>query len=305
MIQENAIPILDLDLGISGIDPVMDSVNTFMMIVEFQHNGSAYVADLSKGKPISIPLDFDGAQANHFGATKASRAPLELGGFVGDTAQGAGCNVDVLRLIPHCNGTHSESVGHIVNQAVPVHEVVGSSLMVGRVVSIEPVPVSQVGEESYRPDFEERDQLITAASLKEHFSNFENVHCLIIRTLPNSDSKTSREYSDVNQPAFFTVNAIEWIVAQGVNQLMVDLPSIDRMYDGGLLTNHHLFWNVPEATHELTESTRRDRTITEMVFVPDEITDGDYLVGLQVPSFCSDAAPSRPILYSFEQRTDQ
>ena len=34
-----------------------------------------------------------------------------------------------------------------------------------------------------------------------------------------------------------------------------------------------------------------------MIYVDDKIKDGHYLLNLQIPSFVSDAAPSRPIIY--------
>ena len=34
-----------------------------------------------------------------------------------------------------------------------------------------------------------------------------------------------------------------------------------------------------------------------MVFIPDEVEDGDYLLNLQIAPFFADVAPSRPILY--------
>ena len=76
----------------------------------------------------------------------------------------------------------------------------------------------------------------------------------------------------------------------------------DRMYDDGLLTNHHLFWNIPEGTHRLTADCHTGKTITEMIFVPDEITDGRYVLNLQIAPFCSDAAPSRPILFAIKEK---
>jgi hypothetical protein len=35
-----------------------------------------------------------------------------------------------------------------------------------------------------------------------------------------------------------------------------------------------------------------------MIFVPNEIKDGDYVLNLQIASFENDASPSKPILYS-------
>ena len=37
--------------------------------------------------------------------------------------------------------------------------------------------------------------------------------------------------------------------------------------------------------------------ITEMIFVSDQILDGDYLLNLQMASFENDASPSKPVLY--------
>ena len=41
-----------------------------------------------------------------------------------------------------------------------------------------------------------------------------------------------------------------------------------------------------------------DKTITEMIFVDDEIRDGLYLLKLQMPAFHTDAAPCRPVIYA-------
>ena len=103
-------------------------------------------------------------------------------------------------------------------------------------------------------------------------------------------------YSEKNEPPLLSVEAMELVNQIGVRHLLVDVPSVDRMYDDGLLTNHHLFWNVKEKTHELSTATEQDKTITEMIFVEDEIADGLYGLNIQVPAFCSDAAPSRPMI---------
>jgi arylformamidase len=40
--------------------------------------------------------------------------------------------------------------------------------------------------------------------------------------------------------------------------------------------------------------------VTELIYVPDEIPDGYYLLDLQMPPFMTDAAPSRPLLYQVQ-----
>jgi hypothetical protein len=123
---------------------------------------------------------------------------------------------------------------------------------------------------------------------------------LVVRTLPNDCAKrTSR--IDHDRPApFFTVDALRWIVDHDVRHLLVDLPSIDRVDDEGRLTNHHLFWSIPEGTQSLTDKCRRDCSITEWIFVPDEVIDGWYALCVQLPPWLADAAPSRPVLYPLE-----
>jgi hypothetical protein len=122
-----------------------------------------------------------------------------------------------------------------------------------------------------------------------------------VRTLPNDSGKQRRRYQETDPPAYFTIEAIEFINQLAVDHLLVDLPSLDRMRDEGLLTCHHIFWGVQENTHKLAASARSDKSITEMIFVPDEIPDGFYLLNLQVCAFSCDAAPSRPVLFKLRE----
>ena len=90
---------------------------------------------------------------------------------------------------------------------------------------------------------------------------------------------------------------MEYIVKAGVKHLLVDLPSIDRSNDDGKLNGHHLFWDVKSGQHQEDHDSKVNKTITEMIFVGEEIPDGPYLLNLQIAPFVSDAAPSRPLLY--------
>jgi kynurenine formamidase len=118
---------------------------------------------------------------------------------------------------------------------------------------------------------------------------------LVIRTLPNDDSKLTRSYGE-EIPPYFTTDAMEFIVQNNVKHLLVDLPSIDRIYDDGKLVNHRIFWNVEPGKFETNAATRTNATITELIYVHNNIDDGDYTLNLQIAPFQSDAAPSRPVL---------
>lgn len=257
-----------------------------------------YTVDLQAARPIAIPLDFSGPQPNHFGVSRAAQSAVEAGEFVGDTRRGGSCNVARLSLIPHCNGTHTESVGHIVDERLPVGSLAATALFPAILVTV-PVVEARGTDESYRPEPDHHDWLMTRRDLAtavEPLRPFP-AEALVIRTRPNREEKKTLAWGDDRQPAFLTMEAMRWIVDQGFDHLLLDMPSVDKMYDEGLLTNHHIFWNVPEGTHQQTPTTAGHRTITEMVFVEDEIADGRYLLNLQFAAFQSDAAPSRPILF--------
>ena len=81
---------------------------------------------------------------------------------------------------------------------------------------------------------------------------------------------------------------------QKVKHLLIDLPSIDKEKDEGALLAHKAFWNYPVTP-------RLDAFITELIYVPNEIKDGLYLLNIQIAPFETDAAPSRPILFKIQQ----
>ena len=261
--------------------------------------GKTYLVDLSRPKNLAIPLHFDGPQPNFFGASRARARPFRGDGFAGDTRQGASCNVSEIFMVPHCNGTHTEAVGHIVHAGRAVFESLPQSLMPAVVISVTPVPASETDEVS-RPPAGVRDKLITRAALAAEIAGYraDELTALVVRTLPNGMLKKTAEYGDRLRPPFFTADATTYLMERGVLHLLVDIPSIDKMRDEGKLTNHHIFWNVPEGTQDTTHDMRADKTITEMVFVDDETSDGLYLLNLQVPAFHADAAPCRPVIYS-------
>ena len=78
---------------------------------------------------VSIPLDFKGPQVNFFSVDHASASPYRSENVIGDTVQGGGCNFDTITFIPHCCGTHTECVGHIVNDDVYINDILPDTLV--------------------------------------------------------------------------------------------------------------------------------------------------------------------------------
>lgn len=238
-----------------------------------------FVADLS------IPLRFNGSQPTAYGVAAASSEPVRAGSLVGDTRQGGSVNFEQYTFIPHCNGTHTECVGHITDERISVRECLLDVIFPAMLVTVE-------------PERNGNERVIDAIALGSKMAD-RNVRvplALIVRTLPNDERKLTAEYGEANIPPYFTPDAMEIIVECGFKHLLVDMPSIDRIFDDGKLVNHRIFWNVDPGRREANSNTRIHSTITEMIFVPNEIEDGEYLLNLQIAPFESDCAPSRPIL---------
>ena len=256
-----------------------------------------YRADLSQAKSIAITLLPNGEQPSHFGAPACTSQTLEGDGFVGDTKRGGSCNVNQLTMIPHCNGTHTESIAHIIDELVPVSNVIENAIFPSTLITLESVTASEVND-AYLPNFDQDNQVITRAQLEESLKNYSDAQLegLVIRTLPNHQVKQSMTYDSTHYPIYLTNDAMTYIVERKVKHLMVDFPSVDKMYDDGMLSNHRIFWNVENGSTKKSESSFTNKTITEMVYVDDSLEDGAYLCNLQLPKIETDAVPSNPEL---------
>lgn len=241
---------------------------------------------------ISIPLRFNGPQPNAYGVERAVSHACEAGDIVGDTRRGGSVNFEQYKFIPHCNGTHTECVGHITHERISVRECLQDVLVPAFLVTVEP--------ESLNGDFVIRREAFQDSDLTEVLHPCNKI-ALIVRTLPNDDSKLTREYGEGTIPPYFSLDAIDWMVDHNVKHLVVDLPSIDRIFDNGKLLNHRRFWNVEPGSFEINAKNRLKSTITELAYIPNEVPDGQYTLNLQIAPFDSDCAPSRPILLPYSQ----
>ena len=112
---------------------------------------------------------------------------------------------------------------------------------------------------------------------------------VVIRTLPNTKDKLNRQYAHYNQP-FLSQAAAIYLRNKGIKHLLVDLPSVDKEKDDGQLLAHKAFWDVDG-------DVRIDATITELIYVPNSVSDGKYILNLLIAPFQNDASPSKPVLY--------
>ncbi len=254
------------------------------MKATIEHKGKTFKVDLSKQLDISIPLSPNGPLAWY--VEKMQIEPVQSDAFIGSVKLGGSVNFNNVFFNPHGHGTHTESYGHIAEDVVSINQVLNQFFFLAELISIQPEIVEE--ESEWR---KKGDSIITLSQVQSAWKN-KSTEAIVIRTLPNSTDKLSKNYSATNF-TYVEDKALQWLANQGVNHLLVDLPSVDREHDGGLLKAHHVFWNYPKQTREYA-------TITEFVFVKDEIVDGTYLLNLQVAPFENDAAPSRPLLFRIE-----
>ena len=244
------------------------------MIASILHKGESIKVDLSK--PIDISLSLRAGENNvaawHVGPVKIE--PVRMGDWVGDVKQGGQVNFRDIFFNPHGHGTHTECVGHISKEDFFINQCLKTFFFLCQVVSITP-------EEKDGDRFISKEQVLSLQSGK--------VNAFAIRTLPNSKDKLVKKYTNSN-PVYIRHEAITYLVQNGIEHFLIDTPSVDKEEDGGKLLAHHAFWEYPH-------NTQTQRTITELIYIPDSVPDGIYLLNLQIASFENDASPSKPVLY--------
>lgn len=252
--------------------------------------------DPTAGMSLAIPLHFAGSQPNIYGVDYAEERAVSTETFTGDVSRGGSCNVSRLTIIPHCNGTHTECVGHITRQRIAVSDVLLPGLIPACVVSMSPAAGDSTPDSSL-PEIQEGDRVLDTAAVEKALSRCPDdfTEALIVRTIPNDDTKVERHYSDNSAP-YFSREAMHRILEAGVIHLLVDLPSVDRLIDDGAMSAHRVFWGVDQ-THRNPDTSDSVRTITELIYVPDSVPDGPCLLDLQIPELVTDAVPSRPVVY--------
>lgn len=263
-----------------------------------ERDGQRFRVQTAQGVSLAIPLALNGSQPAHFGAPPARAEPLTSGGFTGDTRAGGSCNCEIVTLVPHCNGTHTEGPGHVTRERVSVHGSALEPLYLTALVSVTTEDARDCGEDS-DPAPQAGDRLITARALAAALDELGAAvpDAVAVRTLPNSRDKLERDWMQPPLPPYFSRQAMALLAERGVLHLLSDLPSVDRLLDEGRLTGHRLFFGLPPRSDVETATGRPDATITEMIYAPDSLPDGIYALSLQLAPWLSDAVPSRPVLF--------
>jgi kynurenine formamidase len=243
--------------------------------------------DLSKPIDISIPLTNTDENPIAWYIDKPVIEPVVFGDWIGKVSEGkSSTNFNNIFFNPHGHGTHTECLGHITRDFYSINQSLKQFFFLAELVSVV-------------PEMKGDDLVITLDSITMALDLTLKLgvpkEALIIRTLPNLEAKKHQKYSNTNPP-YLSTDAARFIRESGIQHLLIDLPSVDKEHDEGKLLAHKAFWNVKDVNN-LNPDARLNCTITEMIFVADEVQDGSYLLNLQIASFENDASPSKPILY--------
>lgn len=247
------------------------------MQLQLIFNNRQYTVDTEKPIDISIPISRHAEGPNAFYLRNAEYHTVEAGGFVGKVARGGSCNVEDIIISPHGNGTHTECAGHVAAENIFITDVLKQPLLTAVLITVTP-----------------ENRAVTEAAIKPVLECIDHgkPDAIVIRTSPNNTSKKTTQYSGTD-PAYFSEDATTYINSLGIKHILTDLPSLDKE-DDNKLKAHHTFFEHPDRWN-------LSKTVTEMIFVPDVIKDGLYLLNLQIISLQSDASPSKPLLYAMHK----
>ena len=250
------------------------------MKATIEHNGRQFRVDLQQPIHISFPIHTgaDQLRAWKVDPVKIKAVQGEQGPYL--VSAGSPVNFQNILFNPHGHGTHTECVGHITTEIHSVDQVLRRSFFLAQLVSVTPTPMN------------ESDRVIQKTTLQQ-LVGANTPEALIIRTLPNEQNKKRLDHSGTNPP-YMESQALSYLRSIGVKHLLLDLPSVDRESDDGALAGHKAFWGQPGEPD-------LERTITELIYVPNDVPNGTYLLEIQIAPFHNDASPSRPILYAIEE----
>lgn len=245
------------------------------MLATIKINSKNYQINFTKPIDISIAIDVSKQNVNAWYIGDPKIFPEDYEGQKIKVSEGAAVNFNNIEFNPHAHITHTECAGHITEKVHSVNQNLKQFFFLTEVVTIAPTQLDE-------------DFVITKKQLQFALGNKKR-EAVVIRTLPNLADKKETQYSNTNPP-YLLEDAAIYLREKGVKHLLVDLPSVDRESDEGKLLSHNAFWNT-------AGKLRLDATITEFIYVPNNVEDGIYFLNLMIAPFENDASPSKPILY--------
>lgn len=259
----------------------------------FGDDEDLYALDTKTAIDLSRPIPSD-TSAFGMAPTKNEKLLSVSGG------NSVNCNI-FEKFSPHLHATHTEFIGHIVKENLSVvNDCLRHMEMFGLCVVLEVQPELLSGEELQEQlrcgaKASEEDLVITRKILSETLiktlgcNEFEcKLWAIVIRVACDHTNNSKTDSSKSTRPVYLTKKAAEYVIYNGFEHLLVDLPSVDRDDDGGALLAHKAFFDgsMKRSLTELLE------TCSNVKVVPDV-----YVLNLHYINIQQDATLSRPVLY--------
>ena len=246
--------------------------------IALEHNGHEWRTD---GTPfdLSVPVNPHTGLPRAWYKGPATAEPVRSDGWIGSVAEGGAVNFRDLNFNPHAHGTHTETSEHIRDEFKPIDALARTSAM----PFLMPAYLIRAQPEASGDDW------IVPRSVLDSSMNDIQQWAPIALILQCCTGSVQRDWSNTNPPYLESGFAAQ-LVSLGIRHLLLDLPSVDKEVDGGVLEAHHAFFDAGRGD-------RQGVTISELLCVPDTVNPGPGLLALQVAPIVNDAAPSRPIWF--------
>lgn len=250
--------------------------------IELDHGGHTWTAS---GSPLdlSVPVNPHSGLPRAWYQGPATAEPVRSEGWTGSVAEGGSVNFRDITFNPHAHGTHTETREHIRDAFHPIDALARSGalpfLMPALLVDAQPEQRSSAHGD---------DWVVSMVALESAAPDVQRwaPKALLLRC---TNGDVQRDWSNTNPP--YLENGFgERLVELGIEHLLIDLPSVDREIDGGILRAHNAFFGDDPTT-------RPNATISELLCVPQGASAGPGLLALQVSPLVNDAAPSRPLWF--------
>ena len=181
---------------------------------------------------------FNEAQPTFFGAPPPAAAVDAAGSFVGDVRHGGSCNCSIHTLAPHCNGTHTECVGHVTHGTLERSRPQPRAFQRRAARLREPEPRADDRRSRQRAALD--TQAVASAAHVASLPRAGRAHAAERRA-----TSCSRNYDTDRRRPTSMLTRCAGSSRNGITTFVVDLPSIDRAHDRRTLAAHRIFWGMP------------------------------------------------------------
>ncbi len=246
--------------------------------IELDHHGHTWHAT-GPAADLSVPVNPHTGLPRAWYKGPATASPVRTESWVGSIAEGGSVNFRDLTFNPHAHGTHTETREHISDEFQPIDALARSEHL--------PFLLPALLLEA-QPESADQDWVVPTSALEKasELLTQKAPRAVVLRC---TTSDVQRDWSNANPP-YLADGFADILVRHGVQHLLLDLPSVDREVDNGVLRAHNAFFFSGG-------NPRVGATISELLCVPQGVSEGLGLLAMQVAPFINDAAPSRPLWF--------